>query len=138
MHFGLVCISCKSEGAICKKAPLISRLRPGGAAPPLLAAAHRRSAAQIKPKRKRKRKGTPSSFLPPAPVSPHGLELARRRRRRRRARRGRRGRADDARRAVQDQRGAGRAALQVPQGAPGPPRRPQLRGPMSYPLIPKP
>ena len=42
-------------------------------------------------------------------------------------RRGRRG-ADDAGRAVPDQRGAGGAALQVPQGAPGPPRRPQPRG----------
>jgi hypothetical protein len=60
----------------------------------------------------------------PLSLREDGLELQQRRWSGRRGRRG----SDDAGRAVPDQRGAGGAALQVPQGAPGPPRRPQPRG----------
>lgn len=76
------------------------------------------------------RRPNPPTRVKGASLSHDGLEL---RKRRRGGGRGRRG-ADDAGRAVPDQRGAGRAALQVPQGAPGPPRRPQPRGEIDFPI----
>jgi hypothetical protein len=65
-----------------------------------------------------------SRFSSHSPSPLDGLELGRWQRGGGR----RSGGADDAGRALPDQRGASRAALQVPQGASGPPRRPQLRG----------
>lgn len=89
------------------------RLRPAAA----LSVPSPQAAPQVPPNSTDERKGCLSH-------THDGLEL---RKRRRGGGRGRGG-ADDAGRAVPDQRGAGRAALQVPQGAPGPPRRPQPRG----------
>ena len=101
-----------------------SRLRPGGAGRPLRSIVAprgqgRRLAAPPKSTAERGKEEVPISLS-----RDDGLEFQQRRWGGRRGRRG----ADDAGRAVPDQRGAGGAALQVPQGAPGPPRRPQPRG----------